>query len=212
MTTQLLTGRTIAVTAFAVLVGAAGAGSALANGQQDASSCPAQTIVQPFQPWNDSHNYFLAPGGSMESDPVAAGWQLSGGAALTSGSETYDVTGNPADSSSLALPSGSYAISPSVCVTIHDPELRFFARNTGKNDAVLKVTSLFMGNDGKIHSHDLGEVHAGASWTLSNPLKFKDSIQPGPDGIGWVSFVFTPKDTKGNWQIDDLYIDPLKSQ
>jgi hypothetical protein len=41
---------------------------------------------------------------------------------------------------------------------------------------------------------------------------FKAAINPGPDGTGLVSFVFTPEDDKGNWQIDDFYVDPLKSQ
>ncbi len=168
--------------------------------------------MQPFLPWKDTHNYFLAPGGSMESDLTAAGWSLSGSAGLVAGSETFDVTGNPADSMSLGLPNGSSAQTPSICVTIHDPELRFFVRNTGQKDAVLKVTSLFLGNDGKVQTHDLGDVHAGSTWTLTNPLKFKDSIQPGPDGTGQVAFVFTPKDNKGSWQTDDLYIDPMKSQ
>jgi hypothetical protein len=63
-----------------------------------------------------------------------------------------------------------------------------------------------------MHTKDLGDVLGGDSWTLTNPIKFKDSIQPGRDGIGQVAFMFSPKDNKGKWQIDNLYIDPLKSQ
>ncbi len=148
----------------------------------------------------------------MESDLSAAGWWLSGGAGLTSGSESFDVTGNPGDAQSLGLPAGSAALTPAICVTIHDPELRFFALNTGKKDAVLDVSSLFVGNDGKVHTKDLGDVHAGSAWTLTDPIKFKNSIQPGPDRVGEVAFMFSPRDNKGNWKIDDLYIDPLKSQ
>jgi hypothetical protein len=208
-------GRFAALLALVALVGAleAGVGAAGPKPKPSAPCTVSSADVQPFLPWNDSHRYFLAPGGSMESDLSSAGWSLSGGAGLVTGSESYDVTG-AADSSSLGLPDGSSARTPPICVTIHDPELRFFVANGGKKDAVLKVTSLFLGNDGKWHSHDLGDVRAnsGSEWTLTKPLKFKDSIQPGPDRTGQVSFVFTPKDDKGEWRIDDLYIDPLKSQ
>ena len=148
----------------------------------------------------------------MESDLAAAGWTLNDGAGLVPGNEPWNVTGNPADGNSLFLPDGSSAQTPPICVTIHDPQLRFFALDLGKKDAVLKVTSLFLGNDGKMHTHDLGDVHANGGWVLTPPLKFKDSIQPGPDGTGLVSFVFTPDHGHSSWKIDDLYIDPLKSQ
>jgi hypothetical protein len=199
--------------AIVALVCALEAGVGTAGSKQFAlPACHVSTdVAQPFLHWNDSHSYFLASGGSMESDPTAAGWSLSGNAGLVAGSEPYDLAGS-GDTTSLGLQNGSSAQTPPICVTIHDPELRFFASNTGKKDAVLKVTSLFLGTDGKPHTHDLGDVHAGSAWTLTQPLRFKDSIQPGPDGTGQVSFVFTPKDDHGNWQIDDLYVDPLKSQ
>jgi hypothetical protein len=207
-------GKFAATLAVMALVGALEAGVGVAA-KDPSRSCSVQPATsQPFlHPWNDSHQYFLAPGGDMESDFSDAGWVLSGDAGLlSSSSESFRVTGNPNDSQSLGLPAGSSALTPSICVTIHDPALRFFAMNTGKKDAVLQVSSLFEGNDGKLHTHDLGDVHAGSDWTLTNPIKFKDSIQPGPDGTGQVAFMFSPKDNKGNWQIDDLYIDPLKSQ
>jgi hypothetical protein len=202
-----------AMLALAALVGAVGAGAGMAGSKASHSGCTVQSATaQPFLPWNDSHLYFLAPGGSMESDLTAAGWTLSGGAGLVPGSEPYDVTGNPADSMSLGLPDRSSAQTPPICVTIHDPALRVFVSNAGKKNAVLFVTSHFLGSDGKWHSHNLGEVKAGPGWSLTNPIKFADSVQPGPDGTGQVAFEFTPAHGKGDWQIDDLYVDPLKSQ
>jgi hypothetical protein len=41
---------------------------------------------------------------------------------------------------------------------------------------------------------------------------FKAAIKPAADGTGLIAFTFSPKDGKGNWQMDDLYIDPIKSQ
>jgi hypothetical protein len=204
--------KVVAALAASSLVFALGTGVGVAGNPPASHSCPVpRATSQPFLGWNDAHYYFLAPGGSMESDLTSAGWSLSGQAGLVPGSESFDVTGT-ADSMSLALPSGSAAQTPPICVTIHDPELRFFALNTGRRDAVLGVKAMFVGNDGKVHSRDLGDVHAGSSWTLTAPLKFRDSIQPGPDGSGQVAFVFSPKDSKGSWRIDDLYVDPLKSQ
>ena len=210
---RFVAGKFASLLALAALVGAVGAGASTAGTRSSAPSCAVQNATeQPFLPWNDSHDYFLAPGGSMESDLTAVGWTLSDGAGLVAGNEPYDVTGNTSDGNSLGLPDGSSAQTPPICVTIHDPELRFFALNLGKKDAVLKVTSLFFGNDGKWHTHNLGDVHSNGDWALTPPLKFHDSIQPGPDGTGLVSFVFTPEHGHSNWQIDDLYIDPLKSQ
>jgi hypothetical protein len=213
MAFKRLHSKAIVVAALAAVVAAIGAGSALGGRYSSSQGCPISPATsQPFLSWGDSHNYFLAPGGNMENDLSAAGWSLSGDAGLVAGSESYDVTGNSADSTSLALPNGSSAQTPALCVTIHDPELRFFASNSGDPKASLSVSASFVGNDGKPHVKDLGKVHAGSDWTLTDPIKFKDAIQPGPNGSGQVSFVFTPNGANGNWQIDDLYIDPLKSQ
>jgi len=168
-------------------------------------------MTQPFLNWGDSHNYFLAPGGDMEGDLTAAGWSLTGGAGTVAGNESADVTGNPADSMSLDLPAGSSAMTPAICVTAHDPELRFFALSSGKKGGTLNVSAYFVGSDGKAHLKDLADVKGGSDWSVTDPVKFHDVIQPGPNGNGSVQFVFTPGD-KGDWQIDDLYIDPLKSQ
>jgi hypothetical protein len=206
------TGKFGAALAVTALVGAFGAGAGTAA-KDPSRSCPVTSATsQPFLRWNDAHRYFLAPAGDMESGLSAAGWSLSGAAGLTAGNESYDVTSDPGDAGSLGLPTGSSATTPFICVTIHDPELRFFALNTGKRDAVLDVNALFLGNDGKLHTKDLGYLRAGGVWTVAQQLKFKDAIQPGPDGTGQVAFRFSPKDNTGNWRIDDLYVDPLKSQ
>ena len=213
MSNRVLHPKAIVATAFAVLVAGISAGSAIGGRYVASQGCAVSPATsQPFLNWGDSHNYFLAPGGNMESDLSAAGWSLAGGAGVVAGSESYDVTGNSADSMSLALPAGSSATTPAICVTIHDPELRFFASNSGDPKSSLGVSAFFVGNDGKPHLRALGNIQAGSDWTLTDPIKFVNAIQPGPDGSGQVSFVFTPNGANGNWQIDDLYIDPLKSQ
>ena len=48
---------------------------------------------------------------------------------------------------------------------------------------------------------------------LTDALKFLGPINSilDRDGKASVSFTFQPKDAKGAWQIDDAYVDPLKS-
>jgi hypothetical protein len=92
------------------LAGTFGAGIGVAG--PGGQSCPVQPATsQPFGPWGDGATYFLAPGGDMEGSLTDAGWSLSGGATQVAGSESSDVTGNPADASSLSLPAGSSAMS-----------------------------------------------------------------------------------------------------
>lgn len=230
MTKRLLHSKATVLAAFAMLVAGIGAGSATA-GRYAPTGCPVSPATsQPFLKWHDSHDYFLAPGGDMESDLSGFGWTLYGNAGLVSGNEPWNVTGDTSDSMSLGLPAGSSAMTPAICVTIHDPELRFFALSSGGGPkAALDVSAFFIGNDGKPHVKDLGVVSSdpgpgpgpgqhgpghgpgGHGWMVTDPISIKPAIQPGEDGTAQLSFIFTPKD-KGDWQIDDLYIDPLKSQ
>ena len=205
-------GKFAVVLALAGVLGALGAGSAAAAAPQGASgTCPSPTLSQPFLPWNDSSQYFLAPAGSMENDPTAAGWQLSGGAGLANGNEPFDVTGNPLDSSSLALPAGSSATTPWICATRSDPYIRFFAQNTGSGSSQLEVDALYYNNGGKLMSKNVAMLSAGASWSPSDQIRVLNAIKPGPDGTAQIAFQFTPVGS-GSWSMDDLYIDPLKSQ
>jgi hypothetical protein len=205
------TGKFAAALAVVALVGAFGAGIGVAG--NPSRSCPVQPATsQPFLQWGDTNSYFLAPAGDMESSPFAAGWSLSGGASLVAGSEPSDVSANSSDSFSLGLPGGSSATTPQICVTIQDPQFRTFVRNTGDPKAQLMVQALIITSSGQPKTYDLGSVKGSSDWTLSSPVLFKSAIQPGADGTGQIAFTFTPKDATGNWQIDDLYIDPIKSQ
>lgn len=205
-------GKFAVVLALAGVLGALGAGSAVAAAPQGASgTCDSPTLSQPFQPWNDSSQYFLAPAGSMESDPVAAGWQLSAGAGLASGNEPFNVTGNPLDGSSLALPAGSSATTPWICATRDDPYIRLFVQNTGSAASQLEVDALYYNGGGKLKSKNVAMVTAGSSWSPSDQIRILNAIKPGPDGTAQIAFRFAPVGS-GSWSMDDLYIDPLKSQ
>src|SRR5207248_3706960 len=99
------------------------------------NGCSGSTS-QAFKQWGDNSYYALAPGGDFENG--ALGWALSGGAAVTSGSDPFAITGSTG-SHSLSLPDGSQAISPPVCFDLTRQTYRFMVRNNSTSPARLKV-------------------------------------------------------------------------
>jgi hypothetical protein len=199
----------VAVMAVAALVPAT---AALAKAPP--GDCGWAPATQPLLPLGDSNNYFLLSGSSFEGDTT--GWSFDGGASVVGVNESFFING-ASDSQSLALPTDASATTPEVCVTVESPTLRFFALNTGAKDAKLTVSLNFTDKDGKPRTQklkDIGTDKTNGSWTLSEPLKFLGPINSILDhnGKANVSFTFQPKDAKGNWQIDELYVDPIKNQ
>src|SRR6185503_2800287 len=75
----------------------------------------------PFLRFLDPLPYTLAPDGGFEGG--AAGWQLSGGARVVAGNESFMLSGP--GSKALQLPAGSSATSPPMCVGLLLPVVRF---------------------------------------------------------------------------------------
>jgi hypothetical protein len=204
--------RLASAAALAALVAGALSTAASANGTQTPTvpDCPSQTLVQPFLPWHDQGSYFLAPGGDFESTP--AGWTLTGSAQIAAGNESSHVNG-AGDANSLSLPTGSSATSPQICVTIHSPNLRLFSTNAGSRWSSLGVSVNYTDKRGVARTMSIGALRSGSAWSLSPQLLFVNRIAPAVGGHGqtWVSFTFTPT-MGGAWRIDDVYVDPLKSQ
>lgn len=201
------TGRSYAAAILAVCLVALVAASGIGAGTA-ASSCPSSVLTRPFLPWYDQRQYFLAPDGSMES---TAAWALSGGASRIAGNETFYVN-SVADKNSLYLPPGSAARTAAMCVTIFSPSLRLFVRNTGSLLSALKVEVIFTDKYGNQRSAPVALLTGGSSWKLSPRILFANFIAPLLAGgeTTSVSFRFSPIGVGGKWQIDDLYIDPLK--
>jgi hypothetical protein len=192
--------RTItAVTATALLALAAFAGSA------QACSYPGATQV--FKPWGDQSSYVLAPDGGFEAN--GTGWTLTGGAAVVAGNESYSV-GSGADSKSLALPAGSSAGSPPVCMAIDTPSYRLFARNTGDPTSKLRVEAVYK-LLGLVRTKVGATITAGPNWapTQSVSTVLGLSTIVGTLIPSSVQIRVTPADSKGQWQVDDLYVDPF---
>lgn len=168
-----------------------------------AGDCDNGSSSQVFLPWADVASYFLAPGGDFESG--AAGWALNG-AGVVGGNEPWNVTGG--GSSSLSIPAGGSATSPTVCVGIEHPTIRFFAKSTDAGLlSSLRVDVLFEDAWGEVHSLTVGTV-GGGDWSVTPVYLVVANLLPLLPGEHTpVAFRFTPEGT-GSWQIDDVHVDP----
>jgi hypothetical protein len=202
-------GRTVAALFTAAVAAAAIAAPANAGVlTKSATSCNDGAITQPFKRFGDSNDYKLL--GSFESSTPA--WTFSGGAKIVSGNETYKVGGST-HSKSVLLPSGSSAVSPFTCVGLAEPTLRLFAK---RNSALLGLvstltvqiqvqTSLGLSLWLPVLPGDLG----GSSWHPTAQMPLLANILPlSASDKTPVRFRFTP--LLGSWQIDDVYVDPMR--
>jgi hypothetical protein len=199
--------RTASLIALGIAALALSAPAAQAGQLADsATSCANQTYSQPFLPWADPASYVLAPDGNFEKG--TGSWSLSGGAAVASGNESYNV-GGASDSHSLSLPAGSSATSGAMCVGIEHPDVRIFARNSGSPLSSLRVDVLFEDTGGNVNSLTIGNIGSGSSWqpTAPSPVVANLLAVLSNDQTA-VAFRFTPQGYGGNWRIDDVYVDP----
>lgn len=176
-------------------------------------SCEGRTYTRPFARWLDLMLYTKAPGGDFESG--ASGWTLTGGAKLVAGNETFNIGG--VGTRSLYLPSGSSATSPAMCVTILHPTLRYFAKNRGSILlSSLLVEVVFQDPvSGKTRALPVGVHTGGSGWHPSLPsLVLLDLLAPvlGERGRLDVAFRFRPVGLGAQWQIDNLFVDPLRNR
>lgn len=180
---------------------------ALAAFAGSAQACSSTGAKQAFGQFGDQRSYVLAPEGGFEAG--GTGWRLAGGATVVSGNESYNLN-SAADSHSLALPAGSSAVSPSVCMAIDTPVFRMVARNTGDPTAQLRVTATFS-LLGLLQTRTVGTVTSGSSWTPTQPQSTVLTLSTivGTLIPSSIQIHLTPLDSKGNWQVDDLYVDPF---
>jgi len=172
-----------------------------------AESCASQHFSQPFSAWGDNANYTPVPGGAFE--PGQKGWALSGGAKIVSGNERYYVRSS-GDSRSLQLPAGAVATSPSMCVGLAEPTIRWFQKNssllglTGSMTvSVLTETSL-----GLVTETPVGGGLLTSAWSPSLTGVVVTNLLPLlPDDKTAVAFRF--RSLTGTWNVDDVYVDPF---
>lgn len=158
------------------------------------SKCNTAALSQPFTPWGDNSSYELAPAGDFES----SGWNLSNGASIVPGSEPYAATGTLGQSS-LSLPAGSWATSPSTCVDAAYPTVRMFVGGTG----TVAVSVVWNGIP-----IPAGVAVAGGTWTPTLPMVTQSAIL-GALGGGTAQVSIAVTALTGNPQVDDVFVDPM---
>ena len=172
-----------------------------------APDCRDQVLEQPFVPWLDPASYVLVPDGDLSAG--GAGWQLSG-ASIAKENEPYHVHG-AGPPRSIALPPGSSATSPALCVGLLHPTLRFFARNAGTTLGTLRVEVLFEDAVGDVHALPIGQVVGHRAWSPTLPMPVIANLLPLlPDQHTAVAFRFTSSGPGSSWRIDDVYVDPYR--
>jgi hypothetical protein len=171
------------------------------------SGCDSASKV--FAPWGDNANYALVPGGSFEAGTPA--WAMSGGAKIVAGNETFYVRSR-SDSRSLYLPSGSSALSPTVCFSLGDWHSRFFVRNVGSSGGSLKVDIVVRNLLGGLLSIlDGGSVSASGTWAPSSRVRLTVTNLCSLLGVRSIAFRFRTIGSGAAFQVDDVYLDPWKS-
>lgn len=182
----------LALVAIGVVLGLAVFSSA-------AQACSYPNAEQVFSQGGDNGYYELAPDGGFEEG--GTGWTFRGDAQLVAGNESEYLNG-PEDKTSLSLPSGSSATSPRVCVDENTPGFRLMTANGGAWSSKLRVTVSYE-LPGENWSRDT-EIHADHEWSPTQVLKLE--YDSGKERVARITLA--PRDEKGGWLIDDLYIDP----
>jgi hypothetical protein len=196
---HLLAGLTTA--ALLVVPASANAAGAPAPG------CPEVPVAQPFAPWNDTADYFLAPDGGLEAN--GAGWTLQGGAAVVAGNEPFKVVA-PSDSRSLRLAPGDSATTAPFCIGAEHRSMRFFA-NAARASS-MDVDVLYQDAGGQAASVRIASLAGEARWAPTGILAMiVNESAPSESNAMNVRLRFTPRGW-GAWTIDDVHIDPFRSR
>jgi hypothetical protein len=172
-----------------------------------AHACTQPPTKQPFAPFGDTSDYWLAPGGGFESG--TAPWTLTN-AAVTGENEKF-FAGSQTDGQSLAIQPGGVAVSPAFCVDRTNPTMRLFAKKAGLG--ALTVELLYTNADGRYSERWAGVVAPTAgTWLPSGVLDLANAIPAGQVAKGDMSvrLRFTASQGAGAWAIDDVFIDPFR--
>ena len=172
------------------------------------TDCSLPMSTQSLLPWGDYDSYFLAKGGSFEGDS-ASDWYLANGAEVT---DEVKQRNGPLDGV-LEIPSGGWAVSPVICVTVDCPHARIFARSvTGGDDVDFGLSYYRDGawsrftQTGNVTTRDWG---LSRNWDLSGKL---DIWPEKRDGFQQVRFAFYGCGHDKTFQLDDFWVDPRASR
>jgi hypothetical protein len=182
-----------------LLAGLSGSAKAGLLSTGPASYCDSNTSMA-FLPWGDNSNYMLTPGGSFEESTSL--WKLGGGAKVVSGNEPYFIH-SKRDHSSLYMPAGSSAQTPTMCFAAGDWHMRFLSTGSGQLRVTVNVNSLL----GLVSILDGGTVSNNGTWKPSPQVSL---LLTNVGGLLTTQAISIRITSSGASQIDDVYLDPFK--
>jgi hypothetical protein len=197
--------RILTVTALTIGLSAVAAPSASAGLLvKSAPNCSGQVLSQPFTAFGDSASYTLVGGGSFSG--AAPGWQLSK-AKVVSGNSPYGSRGG-----ALQISPGGVATSPTVCVGLSHPTMRFYVKSSGGllSLSTMTVEVLAETSVGLVVPVPIGVVLPNAKWRASGRYLVVANLLPLlPNDYTPVAFRFRAIGG-ATWTVDDVYVDPKK--
>lgn len=200
-----LRGLALAALAAASLAAPSQASAALVQ----TAPCDGAALTQPFSRWGDARWYKLVPGGDAERS--VSGWTYTGGAKRVSGSETFAATGK-LGAWSFSVPAGGSVTTAATCVNAAYPSFRFFVKSSGGLLGVLPVLKVdVVYRDGLLGlvSVPVGTVLPTSSWKPSPSMLTLSAVGAAVAG-GKVPLSVRFTSLAGTWQVDDVFVDPLR--
>ncbi|WP_205698990.1 hypothetical protein [Conexibacter sp. SYSU D00693] len=105
----------------------------------------------------------------------------------------------------FSVASGATYDSGALCIGAEHPTFRFRANGTG---GTLEVHARYRDEDGEQQDLVVANLSAATAWLLSDMLDTQvDDIAGAAGARTYVTFRFVA--TGGDWQVDDLYVDPF---
>lgn len=201
--------------ALALAAPAAAAGPAIQATEASRSTCESPVLGTPYAAIGDERSYVLAPGGSFE-DAAAPGWQLGGGASIQQ---------DRRQGGQLVLPVGASAISPSMCIDLDYPHLRFSHKIAGRHARAveIKVDVVYPQTQaadwvGVARFDDFAGTPVGAGWRVSPDVALHPELGGEEWGARDVALRFTAVKPSGapdrrssagaEVRVDDVFVDP----
>ena len=168
---------------------------------------PCGATTYPFKAWGDADAYCAFPNLGFENG--TASWTVLGNASVANANEPGHVSGP--GTHALQLGPGSSALSSPLPVDLLDPWVRFFAHSSNANGP-LRVEVIFRGILGNVTGLlNVGSLAPGGyvSW---QPTQRVSSLLALPLLTASAQVLLTPLSTAGDWQVDDVYLDPCVSK
>ncbi len=205
--------RSVLATALAATVGAIVLGIGAPAAYAD-TPCRDRTTTAAFSFAGDSNQYFAAANGSFDA---STDWTLYG-------SRIVDGIGSPVNAArgtavrSAFLPGSSSLVSSWTCVRGNEDSARFLVKPVGSAPGDLRLR-LFVSDPSAssgwsfktitLSAASPGTPYGNTGWYVTPRITIPWT--PYWDSTQWVSFNFTSAASSGGWYVDDVMIDPWRT-